>query len=97
MWVCERGRCGLLLTPKQERFVAEYLINLNANQAAIRAGYSAKTAAEQAHDLLRKPQIASAVSDAQQVRSQATGVTAERVLQEIARLAFFDAHTTDSG
>ena len=49
------------LTPKQARFVAEYLNDLNATQAAIRAGYSKRSACSQAFDLLRKPEIAAAV------------------------------------
>jgi phage terminase small subunit len=89
----------MALTPKQERFVAEYMIDLNATQAAIRAGYSAKTAQEQASRLLSNVMVSEAVAAAQQARSQTTGVTAARVLQEIARLAFFDARKllTDEG
>ena len=79
------------LTAKQERFVAEYLVDLNATQAAIRAGYSAKTAAEIGAENLRKPQIAAAVQKAQQARSVRTGITQDRVLNEIAIIAFQDA------
>lgn len=50
------------MTPKQERFVAEYLIDLNATQAAIRAGYSEKTAYSIGHELLKKPEVASLVA-----------------------------------
>ena len=52
------------LTEKQKRFVEEYLIDLNATQAAIRAGYSPKTAAEQGSQLLSKPRSADAISKA---------------------------------
>jgi phage terminase small subunit len=78
------------LTPKQARFVTEYMIDLNATQAAIRAGYSAKRADAQGYENLRKPEIAAAIARAQAARAERTGITAERVLQEIARLAFVD-------
>ena len=71
------------MTPKQERFVAEYLIDLNATQAAIRAGYSANSASEQSYDLLRKPQIAEAVAIAKQERSQRTQIDADWVIQAL--------------
>jgi phage terminase small subunit len=78
------------LTPKQARFVAEYLIDLNATQAAIRAGYSAKTAEVIGHQNLRKLQIAAAIAEAQQKRAERTGITQERVLAETELLAFSD-------
>jgi phage terminase small subunit len=53
------------LTPKQRRFVAEYLVDLNATQAAIRAGYSTRTARAQGSENLTKPDIAAAVADGQ--------------------------------
>ena len=80
----------LMLTPKQRLFVAEYLVDLNATQAAIRAGYSAKTAKVIGAENLTKPAIAEAIQAAQQERLKATGITADRVLSEIARLAFGD-------
>ena len=58
------------LTPKQQRFVEEYLIDLNATQAAIRAGYSEKTADSIGLQLLRKTQVAEAIAGAQEVRSR---------------------------
>lgn len=73
---------------QQQRFVAEYLVDLNATQAAIRAGYSEKTAGSQGHDLLKKPEIAQAITDAQAERIERTNVTADRVLQELALLGF---------
>lgn len=78
------------LNPKQERFVAEYLVDLNATQAAIRAGYSPKTAGVQAFDLLKKPEIAAAIERQRNQHAKNTGLTVERVLQEAMRLAFFD-------
>jgi phage terminase small subunit len=80
----------MALTEKQARFVQEYLIDLNATQAATRAGYSAKTAYSQAFDLLRKPEVQQAIAAAQKEREQRTHITQDRVLQEIARIAFFD-------
>ena len=78
------------LTEKQKRFVSEYLVDLNATQAAIRAGYSAKTAGSQAFDLLKKPEIQEAVQAGQKKLSERTGITQERVLAEYAKIAFFD-------
>jgi phage terminase small subunit len=77
-----------LMTPKQERFVQEYLIDLNATQAAIRAGYSAKTANEQGTQLLAK--LSNEVSAALAEQSARANVTAERVIRELARIAFSD-------
>lgn len=78
------------LSLKQQRFVDEYMVDLNATQAAIRAGYSANSAAEQAYDLLRKPQISAAISVARKAQQERTGITADRVLTEIALVAFAD-------
>lgn len=78
------------LTPKQKRFVDEYLIDLNATQAAIRAGYSPKTANEQGARLLANVSIAQTLQKAMQDREQRTEITQDRVLQEYARLAFYD-------
>ena len=79
-----------MLNPKQTKFVLEYLKDLNATQAAIRAGYSVRTAGSQAHDLLKKPEIADAIG-AKHNRSLAKlDISVERILQERARLAFFD-------
>jgi phage terminase small subunit len=80
----------MALTPKQARFAAEYLIDLNATQAAIRAGYSAKTAYSQGERLLRHVEVAQAIQAGQQARAVRTEITQDRVLQELARIAFFD-------
>ena len=80
----------MALTAKVQRFVTEYLIDLNATQAAIRAGYSAKTAAAQASRLLTNVKVAEAIQAAMKAREQRTGITQDRVLQELARIAFFD-------
>lgn len=78
------------LTPKQARFAEEYLIDLNATQAATRAGYSAKTANEQGARLLANVSVRSAIEAGQAERSARTHITQDRVLQELARIAFFD-------
>jgi phage terminase small subunit len=78
------------LNDRQCRFVAEYLVDLNATQAAVRAGYSARTARTQAADLLTNPNIAAAIVEAQAARSRRTEVTADRVVLELARVAFGD-------
>ena len=76
------------MTKKQKRFVEEYLIDLNATQAAIRAGYSPATAKEIGCENLTKPNIAAAVSQAMAERSRRTGINQDRVLQELARIGF---------
>ncbi len=78
------------LSPKQLRLVDEYLVDLNATQAAIRAGYSPKSANEQACKLLAKPSIAALVAAKQAARAQRTEITADVVLGELLRLARVD-------
>lgn len=86
------------MNAKQARFVAEYLIDLNATQAAIRAGYAKRSAGQQADELLKNHEIAAAVSEQTQKRLDKCSLTADRVLEEMRRLAFsdvsrlFDAH-----
>lgn len=74
----------MALTDKQRRFVDEYLIDLNATQAAIRAGYSEKTAYRTGADNLRKPQIAEAVAKAKSQRSERTKIDADWLLRRLA-------------
>lgn len=76
------------MTPKQERFVQEYLIDLNATQAAIRAGYSAKTAESAGPRLLGNVEVRAAIEARQTERAASVGVTAEKVLRELALLGF---------
>lgn len=76
------------LTPKQARFVEQYLVDLNATQAAIRAGYSAKTAGPAASRLLAHVKIAAAIAAGKDSLSVKTGITAERVLAELEGMAF---------
>jgi len=78
------------MTPKQERFVEQYLIDLNATQAAIRAGYSEKTANEQGAQLLKKPEIAAAIDAAKIARSDETKIDAAWVLIRLAKEAEAD-------
>jgi len=78
------------LNDRQARFVAEYLVDLNATQAAIRAGYSARTAYSAGERLLRNVEVAAAIAEAQAARSRRTEVTADRVVLELARVAFGD-------
>ena len=79
------------LTAKQKRFVEEYLIDLNATQAAIRAGYSPHTAKEIGYENLTKPHIRARVDEALAERSKRTGINADRVVRELARIAFVNA------
>lgn len=78
------------LTPKQARFVDEYLIDLNATQAAIRSGYSAKTAGRIGPELLGKTCIQAAISERRQARSGRTEVKQDEVVRELAALGFYD-------
>lgn len=78
------------LTPKQQRFVEEYLIDLNGKQAAIRAGYSEKTAKEQAARLLTNANVQKAFQAERCSQAKRTQVTADRVIEELALIAFAD-------
>jgi phage terminase small subunit len=77
-----------MLTAKQEMFVKEYLIDLNGTQAAIRAGYSEKTANRIANENLSKPDIQEAIQKAMDKRSKRTEITADMVLREYAKIGF---------
>lgn len=76
------------LTPKQQRFVEEYLVDLNATQAAIRAGYSESTATVIASQNLTKLNIQQAIQEAMSERSKRTEITADMVVAELARVGF---------
>ena len=78
------------LTPKQQRFVEEYLIDLNATQAAIRAGYSEKTAKEIGSENLTKPNIAKAIEEAQNKRQEQTQIDAAYVLKRLVEIDQMD-------
>ena len=81
---------SVALTEKQQRFVEEYLVDLNATEAAKRAGYSEKTAYSIGFENLRKPEIQEEIQAMREEQAKRTGVTADRVIQEYARIAFFD-------
>ncbi len=78
------------MRPKQQRFVEEYLVDLNATQAAIRAGYSEKTAGQIGDENLKKPEIKEAIQARRKELSEKVEITQERVLKEYARIAFLD-------
>ena len=79
------------LTEKQQRFVDEYLIDLNATQAAIRAGYSVKRASEIGYQLLQKTTVQQAISEKMAERSKRTGINQDRILMELARIALLNS------
>lgn len=79
-----------ILTPRQQRFVDEFLVDLNGRQAAIRAGYSPKSADQQAGRLLSYAKVKAALEKGKTERRAKTRITAERVLEELAKLAFVD-------
>ena len=78
------------LTPKQQRFVEEYLIDLNATQAAIRAGYSEKTAYSVGHENLKKPEIQKAIQEAQSKRTEQTQIDSAYVLKRLIEIDQMD-------
>lgn len=80
----------MALTKKQKLFVEEYLIDLNATQAAIRAGYSEKTAKNIGCENLAKPNIQREIQKRMKARGQRTEITQDRVLQELAKIGFAD-------
>jgi len=80
------------MTAKQQRFCDEYLIDLNATQAAIRAGYSVDTAKEIGCENLTKPNIQETIAKAMAERSKRTGVNQDRVVLELAKIAFVNAN-----
>jgi phage terminase small subunit len=87
------GENVMKLTEKQKRFVEEYLVDLNATQAYLRAGYKAKNeniAGVEAFKLLRNPKIEESVRLAMENRSKRTEITQDRVLQELAKIGFAD-------
>jgi len=76
------------MTPRQRRFVLEYLQDANATRAAIRAGYNRRWANANVRDVLRHPEVRAALDRAIAARCARTGITAERVLDELVRVAF---------
>ena len=90
--ICQKGggfvQKEVKLTAKQQAFVDEYLIDLNATQAAIRAGYSAKTACEQGARLLANVKVQGTIAEHMAERSKRTGVNQDRIVRELAKIAF---------
>jgi len=80
----------MALTAKQQRFVDEYLIDLNATQAATRAGYSKKTANEQGSRLLANVSVSTAIHQRMNERSGRVEITQDMVLRELAKIGFSD-------
>lgn len=74
------------LPPRQQKFVDEYLLDMNALQACIRAGYSAKTAHVQSAQLMKIPEIKAQINEALRIRSEKTGIDAEFVLHKAAEM-----------
>lgn len=80
----------MALNAKQRRFLDEYLIDLNATQAAIRAGYSAKTASSQGERLLRNVEVQALLTERMKAREKRTEITQDKVLAELAKIGFAD-------
>lgn len=79
-----------MLNEKQQRFVEEYLVDLNATQAAIRAGYAEPSARQMASRLLSKANVQEAIAVARKAQTQRTNERADRVIQELSRIAYAD-------
>jgi len=75
---------------KRELFAREYIVDLNATKAAERAGYSAKSAYSQGHRLLKDGEVKAEIQRLMNQRGERLDISADRVLQELAKLAFFD-------
>ena len=84
------GKSDMGLSAKQRCFAEEYLVDLNATQAAIRAGYSERTAKSQGQRLLTHVDVAALIADSKRTRSDKTGITQEMVIAELAKIGFAD-------
>lgn len=87
----DQGKVDGVLTPSQQRFVAEYLVDLNGRQAAIRTGYSVHSAERQVTRLMALPQVRAAIAAGQAARAARTEASQDRVISELSCLAFYDA------
>lgn len=85
------------MTAKEKRFCEEYLIDLNATQAAIRAGYSVKSAKSIGCENLTKPDLCARIEKLKAERSRRIGITADRVLEELAKIGFVKATDVING
>ena len=77
----------MALTPKQQRFAAEYTVDFNATAATIRAGYSERTAAQQGHNLLKMSEIQTAIQEEISKRQERTQITGDMVVEELDKIA----------
>lgn len=75
-------------SPKRERFCLEYMADLNATQAAIRAGYATNSARSQARELLTNPNIERRIAELEAERAARTEIAAEEVVRELAKMGF---------
>src|SRR6476660_10120491 len=78
------------LTRKQDRFIAEYLVDMNATQAAMRAGYSARNADKIGSQLLGKSRVARVIAGHQKRLAKKAGIDSESTIRSLAHIAFFD-------
>lgn len=85
------------MTAKEKLFCEEYIIDLNATRAAIRAGYSQKSAGNIGSENLKKPHIRARIEKLEAERSRRTGITADRVLRELAKIGFVKATDVING
>jgi phage terminase small subunit len=83
-----RRRDSTELSPRERMFVREYLVDLNASQAGIRAGYAPKQVGSNIYRVLRRPRVAAAIATAMAARERDLRIDAAEVLREIARLGF---------
>lgn len=90
--ICRKGPPMQKLTPKQQAFIKEYLIDTNATQAAIRAGYSEKTAYSIGEENLRKPEIKVKIDEEMAKRAEKIDISAEKVLERLASMVFADTN-----
>ncbi len=88
--MAKRGPKGPRMTELQKAFVREFLVDLNAAQAAIRAGYNGKAAALWGHRTLKRPDVSAAIAAQMDRRQRRTEVTQDRVVEELARIALLD-------
>lgn len=79
-----------VLTPKQQAFVLEFLVDLNASQAAIRAGYARKGVNAASYALMQRPHVAAAIKEAMEARNQRTKVDADYVLNRLTEIDQMD-------
>lgn len=75
---------------RMQLFVNEYLVTLNASEAARRAGYASRHAGLRGHELMRRPDVQAAIRDAMDARAKRTGISSDRVVEELAAIAFSD-------